>query len=139
MVAGDLETPVLAVVGSSAQASPVDDVVLVALTSGILGVNHKLLAPARRARLNKLCTTMLFDNGTVGSQIEWILAVSQSSPGPAVEASMVSDPTGFLEHHRHENKARSHPGYTGHDMAILRSRDPMRLLRLQQLMSILIL
>ena len=54
MVAGDLETPVLAVVGSSAQASPVDDVVLVALTSGILGVDHKLLAPARRARLNKL-------------------------------------------------------------------------------------
>ena len=54
MVAGDLETPVLAVVGSSSQASPVDDVVLVALTSGILGVNHKLLAPARRARLNKL-------------------------------------------------------------------------------------
>ena len=73
---------------------------------------------------------MLFDNGTVGRQIEWIFAVSQSSPGPAVEASMVSDPTGFLEHHRHENKARSHPGYTGHDMAILRSRDPMRPVRL---------
>ena len=82
---------------------------------------------------------MLFDNGTVGSQIEWILAVSQSSPGPAVEASMVSDPTGFLEHHRHENKACSHPGYTGHDVAILRSRDPMIPVRLQQLMSILIL
>ena len=56
MVAGDLEAPVLAVVGSSAQASPVDDVVLVALTSGILGVDHKLLAPARRARLYKLKT-----------------------------------------------------------------------------------
>ena len=51
VVGGDLEATVPAVVGSSAQAASLHNVVLVAFAARVVRVYHELLAPAGGARL----------------------------------------------------------------------------------------